>query len=400
MKIFLVDLALYKMGGVERVISTLANRMVDKYDVGVCSLYRHDEKPFYDYDEKVKLYYLIDLSNAKSSMSKSKAEFYLFRFFEKICEQIILKKKITDFCEKYLMQCDIVIFGRTSTAILFLPYMRCYKGKIIVRDASHLYNTSIADRKLIQQYFPALVNTFIVSSEESKKLYEDFLEDNIMNIKKIYNPLGIIPQVTNHVEYKRIIGVGRYNYEKGFENLLLAFVKVHHEHPDWRLSLIGAGEDYHHYMKICVKYSIADFVEFRKSSDIVQEYCKSGIFVMTSRMEGYANALVEAMACGLPSISYDWYVGVDDIIQDGVNGIIVQLQDRKRYFDSGNVDPLDVDNLFCAINHLIVDVELRKKLSHNAVHIIESRNVDKIIRQWEEIIEEGQRKKYGRRDKI
>lgn len=389
MKIFLVDVALYKLGGVERVISTLANYMINMYDVGVCSIYRHHEKPFYDYDKRVKLLYLIDLSNAKSSMSKSKTRFYFFRAFEKIYEQLFFKKKIANFCEEYLMKCDTVIFGRTSTATLFLPYMRYYKGRIIVRDATHLYNASVSSKKRIQQYFPALVDTFIVSSEESKELYKAFLGGSTVNIRKMYNPLGIIPKITDHVKYKRIIGVGRYNHEKGFENLLLAFAKVHHQHPDWQLSLIGDGEEYPRYMRICAKYGITDYVELKKSSNIVEEYCKSGIFVMTSRMEGYANALVEAMACGMPSISYDWYVGVDDIIQDGVNGIIVPLQDRKQYFNSGHVNPLDVDNLFHAIEHLIVNVELRKKLSHNAAQIIESRSADKIISQWKEIIEEG-----------
>lgn len=388
MKIFLVDLALYKMGGVERVISTLANRMVDKHDVEICSLYRHNQKPFYDYDKRVGLRYLIDLSNAKSSVSKSKAGFFFFRVLEKIHEQIFLNKKIEIFCRNHLMRCDAVIFGRTSSAVLFLPYMKEYRGRVVVRDAIHLYDTSASAKRCMKKYFPHLVNTFIVSSEESRELYRKFFGQNMVKIEKMYNPLGIIPKLGAPLNYKRIIGVGRYTHQKGFDNLLQAFAMVHVKHPEWRLSLIGEGEEYCHYMSICRKLGIINYVEFKKSTDIVEEYNQSGIFVMTSRHEGYANALVEAMACGLPAISYDWYVGVNDIIKDKENGIIVHLHDRERYFKTGFCDAIDVNNLAEAINKLIENRELRQKISQKAANIVESRNASKIVDQWIKIIEE------------
>lgn len=388
MNIFFVDVALYKMGGVERVISTLANHMVDKYNVNVCSLYRHCETPFYEYDKRIKLDYLVDLSKAKSAGSKTKIGFCFFRFFEKIFESFYVKRRICNFCRKILSKCDIVIFGRTNTAVLFLPYMEQFKGKIIVRDAAHFYNISASGKRSIKKYFPRLVSTFIVSSEESVKLYTDFFGQSFTNIKKMYNPLGIIPKIDNCLKYKRVIGVGRYNHEKGFTNLLLAFANVHCKHPDWRLSLIGDGEEYKHYVNMCKKLGIFDYIEFKKSANIVEEYCKSGIFVMTSRHEGYANALVEAMACGLPVVSYDWYVGVDDIIQDRQNGIIVHLQNRERYFKSGYIDSKDVNNLADTINELIENTELRNTISCNATNIVESRAVENIVEQWVKIIEE------------
>jgi len=388
MKILFIDFALDKLGGVERVVSTLANELVQNYEVEICSIYRHSPRPFYKFDEKIQFNYLIDNSKLLSTKSNTKAGFYIFRVFEKIYEMISFTNKLRKFCETRFSEFDVVIFGRTTAAIIFMPYMKQYEGKVIVRDAIHLYDTTNKSKRLMKKYFPDKVDTLIVSSEESIQLYKEFFGMTNINIRKIYNPLGIIPAERQSEENKRIIGVGRYCRQKGFENLLYAYAQISKKYPEWTLALIGAGEDYLHYRRICKQLDITDRVEFYKSSNIVEEYSKADIFVMCSRNEGYANALVEAMACGVPSITYDWYVGADDIVEDGINGIIVRLEDRKKYFATNGITKNDADSLAKAINMLIENADLRNLLSSNARLICESRDRLKITDEWIKIIEE------------
>lgn len=387
MKIVFVDVELDKMGGVGRAVSTLVNSLVQEYDVEIYSVYRYFQEPFYSYRPSVKFHYLIDLSHSLSTHSKTKISFFFFRVFEKLFESFFFSKKVKMCCENELEKADVIVFCRTVTAAIFLPYLEEFQGKIIVRDANHLHMISARDRKRMLRYYPALVNTFIVSSDESLRLYREFFGERSVNIRKIYNPLGIKPLRHDSMENRRIIGVGRYCRENAFENLLTAFAQIYPGHMDWKLALIGGGEDLFHYKRICRKLGILQAVEFYKSTDIAEEYRRADIYVSTSRMEGYANAVVEALACGVPVISYNWYLGVEDIIEDGVNGIVVRLKNREKHFRTNSSGRDDVLNLAKAIRRLIEDRDFRMKLSQNAVKIADSRECSKIVNEWTEIME-------------
>lgn len=386
-RVLFIDLAIDKMGGAERVISTLAGALSGSYRVDVCSVYKYSSQPFYGYPAEVRRRYLIDLSRLPSTRSRSGASFVFFRSFEKAVELTFYNKRIRQYCDTELGKYAAVIFGRTMAAVDFLPHMSAYRGKVIVRDATHLYDTFKRNQRMMKNYFPDRVYAFIVSSEESIRAYRKFFGSGAMSIRKIYNPLGIIPRTAHHVECRQITGVGRYSKEKGFETLIRAFAIVHSKYPDWTLALLGAGRALAGYQGLCRKLGILQSVEFRKSTDIVEEYCRTGIYVMTSRHEGYANALVEALACGVPSVSFDWYMGAGDIIQDGKTGCIVRLNDRGRYYRGAN-DAGDVRNLASKILYLIENPEVRERMSENAVGIRESRNLEKITREWAELIEE------------
>lgn len=388
MKVVFVDLALDRMGGVERVVSTLANALVDIYEVKICSVYKYSKTPFYHYNGSIKFKYLIDNSTLLSTHSKTKGGFYFFRSIEKFFEIFYFTKRIKKCCVTELKDADIIIFCRTLVAITFLPFLNEFQGKVIVRDANHLHYVNKKNREKLINYFPDMVNTLVISSEESGKLYKNLFKERLVNIRKIYNPLGITPVIKDWEDSnKRIVGVGRYDRQKGFENLLLAFAQVYSLHNDWKLALIGKGSDIAHYKRICRKWGISQAVEFRESMNIAEEYAKSDIFVMSSRGEGYANALVEAMACGVAVISYDWYVGVEDIINNGENGIIVPLKNREKYFRTNYIDHADVENLAKAINSLIEDEGLRIRLGESAAKIASSREKEYIVNEWIKIIE-------------
>ena len=124
------------------------------------------------------------------------------------------------------------------------------------------------------------------------------------------------------------------------------------------------------------------------TKNVVKTFNELSIFVMPSRYEGYANVLVEAMACGMPCVSYNWLMGVDEIIKDNKNGFIVKLKDREKYFN-GEVYDEDVENLANRINYMIENEDVCKKMGEEAKKIIETRKADMIIDKWIKLIQKG-----------
>jgi len=139
MKILIIDESINRVGGVERVISTLANKLCDNNEVFVLSEYKSSDKPFYMYNKNVKIKYLIDSQKYITNRLKSKnLKYYIFRAIEKVRDTIILNRKIKEEVCK-LNDFDLIIFGRVFTALdFFRNVKRKINSKVIVRDAIHL----------------------------------------------------------------------------------------------------------------------------------------------------------------------------------------------------------------------------------------------------------------------
>lgn len=391
MKIVIIDEGIDRIGGVERTINTLANRLIKSYSVDIFSENKTSQEPYYTYNPKVKRIYFWDDTISRAKKRKKKDFFYyLLRFPEKVKAQKTKTKKIRKIVENDLTTADVILFGRMHIALHYLKYFdkNKIKAKVVVRDAIFLdyYPKSIIRK--IKKYYSQFVDILIVSSDESKKNYEVFFEktNSRIEIIKIYNPLGIKPHTGYDFSKKSIISMGRIEMQKGYDALVAAFKIVHSKHPDWKLEIYGDGS-YKKEIKRLIKRENLEKSVFLKPStkNVVEVFNRSSIFVMSSRYEGYANVLVEALACGIPSISYDWLMGVDEIIKDGVNGKIVSLKNRKDYMYGKN-DPEDIRNLANCINYLIENKDVCDKMIKNSILIQESRNPEKIMQEWQNII--------------
>lgn len=384
--IYLFEEGIDRMGGVERIISTLANELIKKYKVNVISFYKTRECPFFDYNDKVTINYLSKKKDMKEKRYfKNKLLYYILRCIQKIKDKIYLTYKIEDVI-KDITDEDVVIFGRTDVAIKVLPHLESCK-KVIVRDAIHLEYQKERVKKKIRKIFPGKVNLLIVSSDESIDTYKKYLKDDNINIKKIYNPLGIVPIQKNNIDSKTIIAVGRYSFQKGFENLIKAYSYIRKEYPDWKLKIVGNNDNDTNFKKQIGELGIKDgIILANNTKNIVEQLNDSSIFVMTSRYEGYANALVEALACGVPSISYNWLQGANEIIQNDYNGTLVELINRYDYA-KGIDNEQDIINLSNAVIELINDREKYDRYAKNAVKINETRDTQLIISKWIKEIE-------------
>ncbi|MCM1518463.1 MAG: glycosyltransferase family 4 protein [Pseudoflavonifractor sp.] len=208
---------------------------------------------------------------------------------------------------------------------------------------------------------------FVVLSSTDREKWDRHIDNCI----HIYNSIdiGTTDQPYN-VTSKRVITVGRHDTQKGYDYMIEAWAKVHARHPEWRLSIYGGGDptETRGYISEHGLESNVDIAGF--STDIESEYLKSSFFILTSRAEGFGLVIAEAQACGLPVVTFDTPTGPSEIVNDNVDGLVV---DRV-----GNIEGI-ADKII----HLIANPEKRRKMS-TAARVNATRfNQDAIMSRWD-----------------
>ena len=170
-----------------------------------------------------------------------------------------------------------------------------------------------------------------------------------------------------------LLGVGRLDEEKGFDRLLSAFAAIAPRQPDWQLVILGDGELRCALQDQAERLGIAARVHFPgRVGNVADWYRAADIYALTSRYEGFPNTLLEAMAHGLPVVAVDCDTGPREIIRSGVNGLLVRQNDLM--------------DLTGALERLMSDGGLRKRLGAEAISVRERFGTERIASQWEEFM--------------
>ena len=123
---------------------------------------------------------------------------------------------------------------------------------------------------------------------------------------------------------------------KRFDLLVEQFVRLHERAPDWKLRLIGDGEDLPGLKRYVAEHEAAEYVELAgqmNNSEVEKEMLRASLFAMCSRSEGFPFVLLEAQSCALPIVAYDVRVGPGFLVHDGRDGFLVREGDRQGYED-------------------------------------------------------------------
>ena len=184
----------------------------------------------------------------------------------------------------------------------------------------------------------------------------------------IPNPLKATPINYSTQENKKILILARFTSQKNLPNLLLSWENVQKKHPDWTLDIYGEGEDKDRMLKV-IKERKLNTVHVNGYVNapfkIIPEY---SIFLLPSLYEGFPMVLIECMSCGVPAVAYNCLCGPDEVIKDGEDGIIVQLNDMDAFIEK--------------VNNLIEHPELRKSMSLKCRENIKRYALDKVMAQW------------------
>jgi glycosyltransferase involved in cell wall biosynthesis len=172
-----------------------------------------------------------------------------------------------------------------------------------------------------------------------------------------------------------VIAVGRLVPQKGFDMLLDAWAQILGEHPGWRLRIVGEGASRPALEAQVRRLGIAASVDMPGfDPGPFQTMAASELYAFTSRYEGFAHVLVEAMACGLPVAAMDCPSGPRGIVRDGIDGFITPA--------------LDVAAFAGAMSRLMGDPALRDEMGANALQVGERFGAAAIWAQWDEILDE------------
>ena len=177
-----------------------------------------------------------------------------------------------------------------------------------------------------------------------------------------------------HARQPIILGVGRLARQKGFDLLLRAFAKAGLADEGWRIVILGEGDDRKFLSQLCDDLGVSDAVEMPGHvTDVSKWMLKSGVFALSSRWEGFPNALLEAMQLGTACVSFDCPSGPAELIDHNRNGLLVPAE--------------DVEALSAALRKLALDEALRERLAREATKVVEAFSIDRVYGLWMQAID-------------
>jgi glycosyltransferase involved in cell wall biosynthesis len=191
----------------------------------------------------------------------------------------------------------------------------------------------------------------------------------------IPNPVPPAPVLVRTHTDKQLIGCGRLTSEKRFDRLIDAFLLIHKRHPAWSLTIAGEGEMRPHLEKLIVERG--PHLPIRLSGaflDPRELFAGADLFALTSEFEGFPNVLTEAMAHGLPVVSFDCRSGPSEIVRDGVDGFLIP---------DG-----DVPAMAAALDKLMSDGDLRQDMGKNAQEISQRFSMKRILSLWDDLFDQ------------
>ena len=360
-------------GGVEMAISLMSNAFVKRgYSVTILSLYNLG-KPAYPISPEVKIEYLTEVHpNREEFLSaiKSKNPFKIIK--EGFYALNVLRLKRTALIKRIKQICDgIIISTRNEHSVLLSKY-----AKKNVLKVAQLHHDHCFDKRLLSDIKNRYKNIdyFALLTDQLTKEVEELMQ-GVNSDTRCVTIENFLEKGENNIDFeekeKTVLAVGRLHTVKGFDRLLEIWKDVSQKHPDWHLVIVGDGEEKENLFDAADRLGIKDSVTFTgalEHNEVFDMMKRSAIYAMTSHTEGFPFVLIEAMSCGLPVIAFDVRVGPIAIINDGVNGLLVEDGNNKEFY-----------TLLC---DLMGNAEKRIAFSKKALERSNDFSETKIVEKW------------------
>ena len=341
-----------QQGGLENAVTVISNSLSER-NIKVYIICAYNKEIFYNLNSNV---IILCPSYERSNYSSFLYYYKTFVFF---------KRKI-----------------KTISPDVILSYGDYLNPISILSNISIGLPIFISDRSSPDKVFPLAINILrkilysrssgIIAQTNRARIQKVNMLPGYDKIEVIPNPIRSIKNYPDLQKENIILAIGRHYPVKGLDRLLKSYSNV--KVSDWKLVIAGSfGPQTSELQKLARDLGIEDQVEFLGAVKEIDEiFAKSKIFVLTSRSEGFPNALIEAMAHGLPCISFDIVAGPAEIIKNNINGILIADNDIKSMSQS--------------IKELMLNDELRKSLGKEALKIKNELSIDTITDKFVDFI--------------
>lgn len=346
------------MGGINRVVSGLCNEFCKDNIVHVVSICDTKKPPYYKFNSSIKIHKINNLPDDRIRK-------VIFKSFAN------LKKYFSD--NKF----DIIFMEGHYVPPVVMPLKFFINSKFVFCDHGAVSN-QILDKKatFFRKIASKLSDKVIVLTESTKKEYIDifkiksekimaipnFVDEDMFNYKKKYNKTS-----------KLILSSGRFTPEKGFDMIPDIAKKIFENHSDWQWHIYGNGPEYENIKNKILRNNLENNVILKGFTDnMYKKYCDYGIFVLPSYREGFALVLLEAKFNGIPLVSFDCVSGPSEIIDQNVDGYLVECYNKKVMAQK--------------ICTLMENSELRDKFSENCSKNIERFEKKVVMKMWSKVL--------------
>lgn len=345
---------LHGSGGAERQIILLSNQLAQRgHEVTLCVLNENNSP--YPISDKVNV---IDLTGKEG---KGRLRIWRrYRAFKKTVE---------------IIRPEVIVNYNLQSAYFCLGISKKAHGKVVYSERGDPYDKEYSGLLgRVRDLTVIRMNGLVFQSEGAR----DFFSEAVRTKSIVIHNSVSVPQDKYSipaVREKRIVNVGRLHPQKNQQLLIDAFAKISPSFPDYTLDIYGDGALHDELQNQIDELGLSDKVQLNASrKDIFDCIYKASLFVLTSDYEGMPNALMEAMALGLPCISTDCRPGgARTLIEDGTNGMIVPCG--------------DVQSLINRIKELLTNPSKSEALALEARKLAVTHSNSQIFGNWEKYIQ-------------
>jgi len=339
-----------KSGGAERVMATLCNELSKKHDVRLVIMKTGQSD-----------YVLSDRIKIISGNIKNQNLFKCVGFAKK---------------EMNSWKPDVILSFMTKTNIIVLlsAMQSGLSDRVVIAERANPYNAGRIFRIMRRILYPRAAGA-VFQTRQAQAFYDGVIKCQSAVLRNPLNP-DFDTEVYDGIRKKTIVTVGRLSVEKNQKLLIGAFSKIADKYPEYTVEIYGDGPLKEELQNQIDKLGLQDRITLMGRKERVKDYVKdAGIFVLPSNSEGMPNALLEAMAMGIPSIATDCPIGGSAfIINDHENGLLIPMNDE--------------DKLSSAIESLIENQELADKISDNAHKVVVDFSTEKVCAEWEQYLQQ------------
>lgn len=354
LKILILGGKFNNTGGTERVGSMLANGLSKEgYEIVLASISCGD-KPFFPINKGIKIVSLFNTPGR--ALYRTPNIIYKIR-------KLLKEERI-----------DTLIVVETMSVLFTLPATLGLPINHICWEHFN-FNTDLGKkgRRIARQLAARYCDSVVTLTERDKQYWLKGTRHN-SQITAIANPCPFpVQENTKENNTKIVLAIGRLTHQKGFDLLLESWFEINKLMSDWKLKIVGEGIDRQKLAEFIEQYELTNSVELVDSTNDVSKYYKEAeIFCLSSRFEGFGMVLIEALAFGLPIVSFDCEVGPAEILED--TGSIL-------------VPPNDISELALSLIDLMQDDERRKIISIKSKEKAKLYQPEVIMSQWVNLLE-------------